>query len=349
MSLSVILNIALLILAGVMMGCSIVPMKYATKWKWENIWVLYVGFGQVVFPLILVMCTVPEAGEVFSRANGHALTSAILFGLGWGVGNVLGGIGYAMLGVGLGLSVVLGLTASMGSLIPLAVLFPSKLTSPAVLTLYVAVGIMLVGLTLSSQAGRIRQEAHSSREISNNADIKSFGKGKFRTGLIVCITAGVLSSMLNLSFAFGDDIRLTALHLGASAVGAVNTLWLPILIAGFFPTLFYCAYLLSKDASWPAFIAPGVGSHWGMAVLMAALFIGALSLYGIGSVRLGVMGPILAFPIFMSTVVLTGNTAGLITKEWQGAPRGAYIYSFLGMIFLIVSIVIIGISNNRIN
>ena len=104
MILSVIFAIGLLIIAGVMMGCSVVPMKYATKWKWENIWVLYIGFGQVVFPLILIALTVPNAGEVFGAANRSALASAILFGLGWGVGNVLGGIGYAMLGVGLGLS-----------------------------------------------------------------------------------------------------------------------------------------------------------------------------------------------------------------------------------------------------
>jgi L-rhamnose-H+ transport protein len=242
----------------------------------------------------------------------------------------------------------LGLTASTGSLVPLAVLFPARLVSSSAVALYVGVGTMLGGLILSSQAGRLRQAGQAPDEITSGADVKAFGKGNVRTGLIVCVAAGFLSSMLNLAFAFGDNVRVTALRLGASAPGAVNTLWLPILISGFIPTLIYCAYLLNKNQSWSAFIAPGVGSHWCIAVLMGLLFLGALSLYGIASVRLGAMGPVLGFPIFMSTIVLTGNTAGLLTGEWRGASKISFIYWFFGMLLLILSIVIIGIGNTRV-
>jgi L-rhamnose-H+ transport protein len=345
---TIFLNIALLILAGIMMGCSVVPMKYATKWKWENIWLLYVVFAQVVLPLIFVALTVPHAWEIFRSATPSAVASATLFGLGWGIGNVLGGIGYAMLGVGLGLSIVLGLTASTGSLVPLALLFPERLKSPSAVALYVGVVIMLAGLALSSQAGRLRQAHQDAGEISNSADLKAFGKGNFRNGLLICIVAGFLSSMLNLSFAFGDNIRLTALRYGASAAAAVITLWLPILIAGFLPTLVYCGYLLSKDRTWAAFAAPGTASHWGYGFLMGLLFLSALSVYGIASVRLGTMGTVLGFPIFMSTIVLTGNTAGLITGEWRGAPRAAFLFGLVGMLLLILSIVAIGIANGRV-
>jgi L-rhamnose-H+ transport protein len=348
MSVTVLFAIGLLMIAGVMMACSVVPMKYATKWRWENIWLLYVVFGQVVFPVILVALTAPDAWEVFGVARKSALASALLFGLGWGVGNVLAGIGYTMLGVGLGLSVNLGLTASAGSLIPLAVLFPARLISSSAVALYAGVGTMLGGLILSAHAGRLRQAHQAPDQITSGADVKAFGRGNIRTGLIVCVAAGFLSSMLNLSFAFGDNVRVTALRLGASAPAAVNTLWLPILISGFLPTLFYCAFLLSKNKSWSAFVAPGVGSHWWIAILMGLLFLGALSVYGIASVRLGAMGPVLGFPIFMSTIVLTGNTAGILTGEWKGAPKNSYFFMFSGMLLLILSIVIIGIGNSRV-
>jgi L-rhamnose-H+ transport protein len=348
MSLAILFDIGLIIIAGIMMGCSVVPMKYAKRWRWENIWLLYVGFGQVVFPFILVALTVPNAWEIFDASKRSALASAILFGLGWGVGNVLAGLGYTMLGVGLGLSVVLGLTASIGSLIPLAVLFPERLLSPSALALYIGVAVMVGGLGLSSKAGHERQSQQSKDEITEGADLSAFGKGNVRVGLIVCIVAGLLSSMLNLAFAFGDDVRLTALRYGASGSGAVNTLWLPVLISGFLPTLFYCVYLLVKNRSWSAFMGSKSGSHWGIGALMGLLFFGALSLYGIGSVRLGAMGPVLGFPIFMSTIVLTGNTAGLVTGEWRGSPKGAFVYGFVGMLLLIVSIVIIAVGNSRV-
>jgi choline-sulfatase len=184
---TVVFNIALLILAGIMMGCSVVPMKYATKRKWENSWLLYVVFAQVLLPLIFIALTVPHAWEKFRSATPSAVASATLFGLGWGIGNVLGGIGYAMLGVGLGLSIALGLTASTGSLVPPAGLFPERLKSPSAVALDVGVVIMLAGVALSSQAGRLRQAHQDAGEISNSADLKAFGKGNFRNGLLICI------------------------------------------------------------------------------------------------------------------------------------------------------------------
>jgi len=345
MSLAILFRIGIIIIAGIMMGCSIVPMRYAKKWKWENIWVLYIGFGQVIFPLALVALTVPNAWKVFASAKGSALTYAIVFGLGWGVGNVLAGIGYAMLGVGLGLSVVLGLTASTGSLVPLAVMFPERLMSSSAMALYVAVAIMLGGLILSSQAARLRQAHQAKDEITSGADLQAFGKGNVRIGLVVSIAAGILSSMLNLAFVFGDNVRLTALRFGASAPGAVNTLWLPILIAGFLPTLFYCSYLFVKNQSWSAFWRPGTGSHWLIGALMGFLYLGGLSLYGLGSVKLGEMGAVLGFPVFMSTIVVTGNVAGWVTGEWRGSPRSAYAFVLGGNLLLIASIVIVAIGN----
>ena len=328
------------------MACSVVPMKYATKWRWENIWLLYVGFAQVVFPVILVALTVPNAWEALGAASKAALVSALLFGLGWGMGNVLAGIAYAMLGVGLGLSVNLGLTASMGSLVPLAILFPARLVSSSAVALYVGVATMLGGLILSAQAG-VCAGPSGSRANNQRSRREGLWQGQYSDRPDRMCGGGIpVRACWNLSFAFGDNVRVTALRLGASATGAVNTLWLPILIAGFIPTLIYCAYLLNKNHSWAAFVAPGVASHWGIAALMGFLFMSALTLYGIASVRLGAMGPVLGFPIFMSTIVLTGNTAGLHWRV-EGAPKNAFVYWFLGMLLLVLSIVIIGIGNSR--
>jgi L-rhamnose-H+ transport protein len=338
-----VLGLGLIGFAGIMMGCSVVPMKYATKWKWENIWLAFVGFAQVILPLILVVLTVPSPAMAFKDAKTSALVGALLFGLGWGIGNTLSGIGYTMLGVGLGLSIVLGLTASLGSLVPLAVLFPDQLKSPSAKGLYAGVISMMLALALVSLAGNIRQSHRRREEITSGADIEAFGKGNIRIGLIICIGAGILSSMLNLAFVFGDDIRLRALHLGATPAAAVNALWLPILFSGFLPTLFYCAYLMKKNKSGVAYFAKGTSSHWLIAALMGVLFLGGLSIYGYGTVLLGELGPVFGFPAFMSSVVLTGNFAGFVTGEWQGSPKKAYIVGLSGLLLLVAAIIMIGI------
>ena len=341
MTLRILLGLGVVILSGLFMGCSILPMKYAVRWRWENIWGAFTCLAQTVFPFIVLELTVPSGWHLYQSVKTTALVNALLLGFGWGVGNTLSGIGYTMLGVGLGTSVVLGMTAAIGSLLPLAVLFPDRLWSSSILLLYAGVAVMLAGLTISAQAGKWRQTARSAKETTAGADIQAFGKGDIRIGLVICIVSGILSSMLNLGLVFGDDIRLSALKAGASNFAAVNALWLPVEASGFLATLFYCAYLLAKNGSWRLYYT--AGSHWFIATVMAAFFVAGLSLYGLGAARLGEMGAILGFPVFMSAVVLTGNVAGLVTGEWRGSPRNAYRYGIAGLALLILSIVCIGL------
>lgn len=342
---SIVTALILTLISGTMMTCAIVPMKFAKRWNWENIWLLYIGFGQVVFPLLLILITARSAWGVFGSTKLSALLAASLFGLGWGIGNVLSGIGYTMLGVGLGLTIILGLTASLGSLIPLVVLYPQRLASTAALALYSGIAVLIAGLIFCFRAGNLRQAHRSKEEISNGADLESFGKGDLRTGVMICVASGVLSSMLNLAFIFGDDIRVTALRQGMSKTSAVNTLWLPIFVFGFIPTLMYCLYLFKKNSSWRAFTAPGTSANWFFGMLMGLLFVTGLSLYGIGSLQLGAMGPVLGFPVYTSAMVLSANAAGFMTGEWRGSPRAAYIYEVLGIFLLIGSIVVLALGN----
>jgi L-rhamnose-H+ transport protein len=348
MELTVTIGLVLTIVSGTMMTCAIVPMKFAWRWKWENVWLLYIGFGQVVFPLVLIGLSAPRAWAVFTSATPTSMVAAALFGLGWGIGNVLSGIGYTMLGVGLGLTIILGLTASLGSLIPLAVLYPDRLASPAALALYFGVLVLVAGLIFCFHAGNLRQAHRSKEEISGGADLQSFGKGDLRTGVLICVASGILSSMLNLAFIFGDDIRLSALRLGMSGIAAVNTLWLPIFAFGFVPSLIYCVYLFVRNGSLRFFVQPATGSNWLIGMLMGLLFVTGLSLYGIGSLRLGTMGPVLGFPVYTSAMVLSANAAGFLTGEWRGSPRSAYAYELLGILLLIGSIVVIAAGNHKI-
>jgi L-rhamnose-H+ transport protein len=345
---STLTALCLTVLSGTIMTCAIIPMKFARRWRWENIWLLYIGFGQVVFPLLLVRLTAPKAWAVLSSARPSALAAASLFGLGWGIGNVLSGIGYTMLGVGLGLTIILGLATCAGSLIPLAVLYPERLATSVAVGLYLGVLLMLVGLILCFRAGNFRQAQRPTNQTTGGADLQAFGKGDLRTGIIVCVLSGILSGMLNLGFTFGDDIRRTALGVGMAGTAAINTLWLPIFLAGFIPTLVYCLYLFARNKSWHAFVAPHTASHWFFGMAMGLMFTMGLSIYGIGSLHLGSLGPVLGFPVYTSAMVLSANAAGFVTGEWRGSPRSAYVSEALGIVLLIAAIVVIALGNQRI-
>lgn len=99
----------------------------------------------------------------------------------------LAGIGYTMLGMGLGVSIVLGLTASVGSLLPLLLLYLGRLGSGSSLVLYAAVAVMLMGSAISAKAGGLRQSIRSPEEIASKVDITAFGKGNMRSGIIIVL------------------------------------------------------------------------------------------------------------------------------------------------------------------
>jgi L-rhamnose-H+ transport protein len=155
--------------------------------------------------------------------------------------------------------------------------------------------------------------------------VEAFRKGDFRTGVLICVASGMLSSMLNLAFTFGDGIRTTALRLRMFRTVAVSTLWLPIFLFGFAPTLVCCVYLFIRNGSWRASAQPATGRNGFTGMLMGLMFVPALSLYEIGSLRPRTVGPVL-LPVYTSAMILSANTAGFPTGEWRGSPRAAHVY-----------------------
>ena len=121
----------------------------------------------------------------------------------------------------------------------------------------------------------------------------------------------------------------------------MNVLWLPLMASSFLVNLAYCSYLLTKINTWKLFVAEQTKSHWFIGFLMGVCQIAGLSMYGFGAYRMGNMGAILGFPVFMSMTVITANTFGWLTGEWRGSPRKAYVYGAAGLLVLVVAIVII--------
>src|ERR1700740_2838607 len=124
-----VVGIGLVILAGLLNGSFAAPMKRMPGWRWENSWLIFALTGLVIFPWIITLATIPHARSVYSGASAATLWKVVLFGIAWGVGSTLFGIGISRVGMALGFAIILGITASFGSLFPLAVLHPEDLHS----------------------------------------------------------------------------------------------------------------------------------------------------------------------------------------------------------------------------
>ena len=113
--------------AGILQGTFLLPMDFVRGWRWEQSWLAFSFFGMLVFNWLLTLSTLPHLVEIYQAASIGDLSRLSLFGLGWGLGAVLFGLGMARLGFSLGYPIIMGLIASMGALAPLIIFFPTAL------------------------------------------------------------------------------------------------------------------------------------------------------------------------------------------------------------------------------
>jgi L-rhamnose-H+ transport protein len=307
------LGLGAVVVAGMLQGVFAVPMKYASRWNYENVWLVFAFSGMVVFPWLLTTATVPQVGRVYALSSGKTLVSIAGFGACWGIGATLTGIGLSILGIGLGIAIILGLSASIGSLIPLVILNPQELHTRQGHIYLLGTAIMLVGIALCARAGMLR-------DAVRNRQSTSVSRGSFLTGFIVCCSSGVLSSALNFSYAFGGEAIRHALDLGTPAVWSTGVVTALAVTGGFLANSLYCGYLLLKNRSIRKFGASGAGIGWWCGALMGMFWFGGQTLYGLGISRMGNLGVVIGWPLLMGMIIVTSNAAGVLTGEWNEAP-----------------------------
>src|SRR6185369_17964917 len=151
----------LVLMAGFLQGTFVLPMTLVRNWSWEHTWATFSFFGMFLFNWIITLLLVPNIFAVYSASPAHDLVVLGLFGMGWGVGAVLFGLGMERLGMALGYPIIMGLIASLGALIPLVVFFPQTLLTTRGLVLLAGTALVIFGIVLCSIAGSRRTPSAS--------------------------------------------------------------------------------------------------------------------------------------------------------------------------------------------
>jgi L-rhamnose-H+ transport protein len=329
---NIAVGLSFVVLAGMLNGSFAAPMKRMIDWQWENSWLTFALSGLVLIPWAIAFGTVPRLASVYMGVSTSVLVKVLLFGILWGVGATLFGLGISRVGLALGFALILGITASFGSLLPMAILHSDQLTTKRGIALIIGTLVMLLGLTLLGLAGRARaREAGTEKNQSSG----------FTTGLIICIFSGIFSSMLNFSFVFGDELRLRALQLGASSTMAANPIWALAVSGGFLANCIYCVQLLNRNRTWALFRQPNSRLCWLLGMTMGLLWFGGTLTYGVGAQFMGALGGIIGWPIFMTIDIIAALFWGAMSGEWKGASRRALSYNWVGVAVLLLAIAII--------
>lgn len=337
MQMHLLVGFLLVLAAGWLQGTFVLPMTLVRQWSWEHTWATFSLFGMFVFNWIITFLLVPNIFVVYGASPSRDLALLALFGMGWGVGAVLFGLGMDRLGMALGYPVIMGLIASVGALIPLLIFFPQALLTRRGLLLLAGTALVVFGIVLSSVGGSRRAPS------GNKSD--AIQSKSFTVGLTIAVLAGILSCLPNVGMAFAKSVVSAAGKAGISGASAGNTVWALLFTFGFVVNFVYCIYLMFRKRTLDQYWNRETPRNLGLSALMALMWIGSFYLYGAGAARLGRWGVVAAWPLFITLSIVTGYLWGLWRGEWRDAPLSARRLLNLGFLVLIIAVIAVALSN----
>jgi L-rhamnose-H+ transport protein len=329
-------GVALTMIAGLMAGNCMLPFKFLRSWKWENAWLVFSIASLVLLPWGLAIALVDNLFQTYRTLSLQQLAIPMLLGAGWGIAQILFGISVDRLGLGIAYAIIVGLGAALGTLVPLLVQQRALAGRHAIELIVAGVAIMALGMFLTARGGQIRESAAIS--FSPNPSRQGY-----RAAILLAVLCGVLAPMLNYSFAFGQDIARQAVRMGNPATHAAYAVWPIALAGGFIPNVAYSLYLISKKQTWPLFRSAGPDLFWSF--LMAVLWMGAFALYGMSAIYLGSLGTSVGWGLLQIFMIMAATFSGILTGEWNHAPRDAKISLGSGLVSLAGAIVLLALAS----
>ena len=207
-------------------------------------------------------------------------------------------------------------------------------SNPATKYVIIAVVIMLVGVALTAKAGIERDKL-----IGDTNDPSNMSKG-----IMIAVSCGVLSALLNVGFANATPVALEAEKMGALIRNSSLAAWVVVLMGAFLMNLGYALLLLFKNNSWDSFNVPAAGNAYKWAILAGLFWFAALGIYGQGSALMGTMGPIIGWPMLLGLSLIISNIWALRSGEWKDAKK-PFQLMLVGLGIIIFASVLLGYSN----
>jgi L-rhamnose-H+ transport protein len=325
--------ILLVLCAAIMNAAYALPMKLNKKWQWEHSWFAFSILGVAAVPTVIALLTVPQLWSTYSAVSLGTLAAMVVFGASWGVSLVFFGLALTRLGLAITFAVCLGTSAAVGALTPLIAQHSDQIMTRQGGLIFLGVLVIIVGVALCGLAGKHREAA-----LQQSSSTVRHG---FWSGYLLAFVSGILGSMLNLGLAYGGSIQRSAQQHGASIAMMSNAVWLPCLYAGFLPGVIYCYILMRKNGNVSHLLLPGTWYYWLVGATMGFLWFGSIILYSIATIKLGVLGTSIGWPLFLASIVVASTVFGALTGEWARTGTRPIRTMILGVGFLVLAIAIL--------
>lgn len=322
-------------LAGLIMGTSAWPIKLMRHYRYEHFGLVSMVFALIVLPWGATLILCPQPFTAIASLPLGILIKANAFSLSWGIAQVLALLCFTRIGVSLTYGILCAIGAGVGVLTPMVLKASGQfadtpgLLSQAGLIVIAGLALLLSGVFLASLAGFGREKAqHSTNKTTTPSN-------NFAVGLLMVVTAGVLSAGWGFAFAYSQGPIIEAMKLqGAGDFAASMAVWALALNGAAAANVFYPAWLLSRDASWSTLSA--FPREFLLSLLYGFSFFVPSVLLGQGMLLLGPLGASVGFGLVQGSVILGGQLLGFLSGEWSGVsgrPRNT-IYAAIAVLML---------------
>ncbi|MEO8764023.1 MAG: L-rhamnose/proton symporter RhaT [Ginsengibacter sp.] len=354
----VIIGIIFHFIGGFASGSFYVPYKKVRNWSWETYWLIGGLFSWLIVPPIAAWLTIPHFGEIIQQTPNSVFWWTYFWGLLWGIGGLMYGLGMRFLGMSLGNSVLLGFTSAFGSLVPSIyynfhpqqgkTTFNDLLTTSWGQIVLAGVILCLIGIYLCGKAGVLKE-----KELSDEKKKESVKEFSLVKGLIVCIISGILSACFNYGIEAGSSMAETANNLWKAAhplekvnfLYRNNVIYIVLLWGGLTTNLIWCLFLNYRNRTFGDYTNSKVSlaRNYLFCAIAGTTWFLQFFFYGMGESKLG--NGASSWILHMAFIILVANMWGFALKEWNGVSRRTRRTIITGVAIIILSVMLVGYGN----
>jgi len=338
------LGVIIFTLGGLAGAVFYLPFKKVKNWAWESYWMVYALFGLLLVPLTLAFSTSPNLVAVLKAAPSNELLKCYLCGAAWGVGGLTWGLMIRFLGVGLGLALGCGLCSATGTLIPPIITgnLHALYGNPAANMTLVGVFVSLAGIVMVGMAGISKE-----KEMPEEAKKKAVAEYSFKKGILAASFSGIMSAGMSFGLQGGPKIQ----QLAETTAPITSHTWsgMPVLVVvllgGLTVNALWCLFLNVKNKTLGDYAKSGAPllGNLVFAGLAGAIWCSQFICFKTGEPAMGPTAYV-GWALLMASAILFSSLLGIALGEWKGTSGRTRGLLALGLVLLLGSAVIAGVS-----
>lgn len=317
------------ICAGTMNGSFALPSKHLQNWSFQRVWFNYSIWAFLIFPCVLLTLLAPKGWEVYLHTPTRFMMIILIGGFLFAIGQICFSRALQFIGLSLGFVINISIGTALGSLIPLVLLHGKQILTLQGMVTILGVITIIVGVLFSYLAG-LKRDTEKTSQVSRKM---------YFSGVFLAAIAGLFSAGQNITFSLTNVIQKQALHAGVSQLVSANIIWPVFLVATFIPYGSYMLFLRYKNRSTEKNYQ--TVNYYLATLIMGAFWYFSLILYSAASLKIGDLGPVIGWPLFMVCIILTANMWGWRHGEWTNAPMRAKQFAKLSIFTLVAAILIL--------